>query len=661
MRANNIDTPLRPAFEAVAGIAWLATAAGLIWYSFHGAAHHTTATLSALVALAIGTYRVVQAVLIWERKISLLTPGLGYVNPAGLKRIVKQFPDAMWLGKGFDWEQRHAQLAFEVRKLPKIDIKPPAWYAALRGVQENKKAMGSPWIHGIDPDEQDILVPLNHLEGHTLILGTTGSGKTRALETIIVSMVYRGEVVVIIDPKGDRDLRETAQRACILAGRPHAFQHFHPAFPERCVRIDPLRNFSRTTEIASRIAALVPSETGNDAFVAFSWRAINVICSALSVITTRPTLKLLRRHIEAGPDGLLHAVLTAYFDQVADKWQTRLAPYRAEAKRNTRRPSNTASDDLIAMVAFYKAELAATHPNDSVGGIISMFEHSREHASKMLASLQPVLEMLTAGTLGDLLSPDYNDLQDPRPIIDSARAINEGLVLYVGTDSLSDKTVGSAIGSILLADLCAVAGARYNFNVKNTVVNLIVDEAAECIGDPTIALLNKGRGAGFRLLLAAQTYPDFIARTGSEPKARQILGNINNLIALRTKDGTTMEYICETMGSTSIMTTQHTLATQAVSGERDPTNFTASYGERLVENDEAELFSPELLGQLPNFHYVACVSGGRVIKGRFPILKSDIKPTLEDLPWVVASTPPATPVGYSHQRPHTVSASAPAP
>lgn len=651
-----IDTPLRPAFESLAAIGWLATATGLLWYAYHGAAHHTTATLSALVALSIGTYRLVQTITIWERKLNLLTPGLGFVDPAGLKRLVKQYPEGMWLGKGFDWEQRHAQMAFEVRKLPSISTKPPNWYAYLRGVTEDKKALGSPWIHGIDPDEKDIVVPLKHLEGHTLILGTTGSGKTRALETMIVSMVYRGEVVVIIDPKGDRDLRETAQRACILAGRPHAFQHFHPAFPERSVRIDPLRNFSRTTEIASRVAALVPSETGSDAFVAFSWRAINVICSALQIITTRPTLKILRRHIEAGPDGLLHAVLTAYFDQTVKGWQGRLAPYKAEAKRANRRPSASTSDDLIAMVAFYKAEVSQTDPNDSVGGLISMFEHSREHASKMLASLQPVLEMLTAGSLGDLLSPDYNDLQDPRPIVDSARAINEGLVLYVGTDSLSDKTVGSAIGAILLADLCAVAGARYNFNIKNTVVNLIVDEAAECIGDPTIALLNKGRGAGFRLLLAAQTYPDFIARTGSEPKARQILGNINNLIALRTKDGTTMEYIVETMGSTSIMTTQQTVATQAVSGKRDPTNFTASYGERLVENDEAELFAPELLGQLPNFHYVACVSGGRVVKGRFPILKSDIKPTLEELPWVVAKTPPATPAGYEIQRPESVAA-----
>ena len=33
---------------------------------------------------------------------------------------------------------------------------------------------------------------------------------------------------------------------------------------------------------------------------------------------------------------------------------------------------------------------------------------------------------------------------------------------------------------------------------------------------------------------------------------------------------------------------------------------------------ETDLFPQHLLGQLPNFHYVASISGGRIIKGRLP-------------------------------------------
>jgi conjugal transfer pilus assembly protein TraD len=50
-----------------------------------------------------------------------------------------------------------------------------------------------------------------------------------------------------------------------------------------------------------------------------------------------------------------------------------------------------------------------------------------------------------------------------------------------------------------------------------------------------------------------------------------------------------------------------------------PLRYTGSVGERLGE-EEGELFPPALLGQLPNFHYLAILAGGRVVKGRLPIL-----------------------------------------
>lgn len=34
----------------------------------------------------------------------------------------------------------------------------------------------------------------------------------------------------------------------------------------------------------------------------------------------------------------------------------------------------------------------------------------------------------------------------------------------------------------------------------------------------------------------------------------------------------------------------------------------------------------DVLGKLPNLQYFASVSGGRIIKGRFPILDPDAKP-----------------------------------
>ncbi|MCV5216354.1 conjugal transfer protein, partial [Escherichia coli] len=85
-----------------------------------------------------------------------------------------------------------------------------------------------------------------------------------------------------------------------------------------------------------------------------------------------------------------------------------------------------------------------------------------------------------------LLSPDSSDLSDERQITDSAKIINNAQVAYLGLDSLTDNMVGSAMGSIFLSDLTAVAGDRYNYGVNNRPVNIFVDEAAEVINDPFI-------------------------------------------------------------------------------------------------------------------------------------------------------------------------------
>jgi conjugal transfer pilus assembly protein TraD len=134
------------------------------------------------------------------------------------------------------------------------------------------------------------------------------------------------------------------------------------------------------------------------------------------------------------------------------------------------------------------------------------------------------------------------------------RSFEAGEVLYVGLDSLSDTMVGSAIGSILIADLAAVAGDRYNHQGRPSPVNVFIDEAAEVVNDPFTQLLNKGRGAGLRLTVATQTFTDFAARTGSEAKARQVLGNINNLIALRVLDAQTQEYVAESLPKARVVT-----------------------------------------------------------------------------------------------------------
>lgn len=433
---------------------------------------------------------------------------------------------------------------------------------------------------------------------------------TRLYDLLITQAILRGECVIIIDPKGDHGLAENARKACEYMGQPDRYVYFHPAHPDKSACIDPLKNWNRKTELASRVSALIPSEGGGDPFQAFGWKVLNDIVNGLILTGERPNLLRLRRYVESSPESLVEKALERHFDINVEDWRTRCAPYMKRFK----------DQRVMAYINFYRDFVIHDFPMPELEGLISTFEHNRDHFQKMIASLIPILSMLTSAPLKDLLSPEFEPGHD-RVVTDMARIIRDKKVAYIGLDSLADGTVGSAIGSILLADLTAVAGDRYNYGLSEIVpVNLFIDEAAEVINDPTIQLMNKAGGAQFRVNIATQTFADFASRLGDENKARQVLGNANNKIALRVLDKETQEYIAEGWPKIKVKTMGvrygHNVNTQIHD------EYSASYQEQITET-EADLFPAAMLGELPPLHYIAKFSGGRTVKGRIPILLTD--------------------------------------
>ena len=131
------------------------------------------------------------------------------------------------------------------------------------------------------------------------------------------------------------------------------------------------------------------------------------------------------------------------------------------------------------MVSYYNNKLKNDDPSSVVESLISMAEHDREHFSKMISSLLPVLSKLTSGELERLLSPRSEEDVADDVMRDMAEIISNKSVLYVGLDTLTNQEVGSAVGSLILADLTAVAGARAKYpDQERESVNVFVDEAA---------------------------------------------------------------------------------------------------------------------------------------------------------------------------------------
>ena len=547
-----------------------------------------------------------QATKLWKKKKLLAGRGLEFINQEQLLKKVAKEEGKEWIGTGFEWTQRHAQMAFELLKRDRQSLLPP----------RDLETMGSTWIHGLEAKTEEIFQTIAHLGLHRLITGTTGSGKTRLFDLLITQTAVRlhdgkHSAIIILDPKGDMEMAENARRACELAGTPERFAYFHPAFPEKSVRINPLRNFNRTTELATRIAALIGAESGNDPFQAYGQMALNNLAAGIVMINETPTLVSLRRYLETGPAGLVIKAVTAYCDKHIENWQDDAKHYTKRAKGNEQHAE--------ALLGYYREIVQEIKPSTELEGLLGMFEHDRLHFSKMVASLMPVMNMLTSKPLGSLLSPDPDDLDDERPILDLSTIIDKGMVLYCGLDSLSDNLTATCLGALLVSDMASCAGDRYNYGIDKRPVALFCDEVAEMLVDQLIMMLNKSRGAGFSLTLATQTLADLEAKLGSEAKAKQVLGNINHLISLRCTDPDTQEYIVKNLPKTRLAYVMRTQGTNTEGG--NPFNHTGNVGERLME-EEGDLFPPQLLGELPNLEYVAKLSGGRLVKGAIPILKA---------------------------------------
>ena len=662
----------RSNYEMRQSLAWFG---GFAWYMLWGDMYGANgATFGcALCCALMGLWKFKPALRRFHMTLRLAGTPIPFIDFEELKTILNDpvHKKDMWLGRGFAWGQTHTQRVTDLLKRDWYKtyrdalgafyvlsfLKKHFWLVLFRPlrarhvyIEQQKRVaeiQGQTWIHGVGDKEDDLYQPVDHSAGHTLIIGTTGSGKTRCFDLLISQAVLRNETVFIIDPKGDRDLRDKAKRACEMLGRGDKFLFFHPAHPGQSIRINLLANWTRPSEIADRIAALIPSASDSDPFKAFGFGALNAICSGLCSVYNRPTLKNLKHYLSGTGSGaaatLVIDALNGYLRETyPDKIQELELFIRSQKKHDS-------ESIATAFIDYYQAN---PKHNADMDDLISMFTHNREHFGKMITSLLPILSMLTSGILGDMLSPpDLVEEQQRNTWRDTDELIGGNHVVYVGLDSLSDPMVGSAIGALFLSDLACVAGARYNFGgteprmddrsafVKawasipilgllapklkkrelNTV-NIFVDEAAEVVNTPFLQILNKGRGAGLKLFVATQTVSDFVARMGSADKATQLLGNLNNKICLRCIDSKTQKFFTDSLPKTTVMSIQRSQGLSTTAFEPVPRG--GSISERLSETEVA-LVSPELLGMLPNLEFFASISGGHVFKGRYPLILTD--------------------------------------
>src|SRR5210317_423614 len=167
------ENPLRTNYEARASAVWAAS--GVAAIGVNAVSNMPAAPMLAMCAIAGGMAlaRLPGAIRLHTLQKNFKGRELSFMTLDDLIKQIKERPDQVWYGHGFIWETRHAQRAFEILKRD---------WAQIDSSQQTKsqtKSMGQNWIHGIEPKETKIFQNEDHSGLHELVLGTTGSGKTR--------------------------------------------------------------------------------------------------------------------------------------------------------------------------------------------------------------------------------------------------------------------------------------------------------------------------------------------------------------------------------------------------------------------------------------------------------------------------------------------------
>lgn len=591
-----------------------------------------------------------------------------------------------YLGEGFEWTQQHTQRKVDAST---VDAKPfvrpnesevarRKWghayslrsIAAPQRLTPVARAMdamvnsshwlnpfraypdlgGSPILHGVGSlEERPITMRQANRTGHMIVMGTTRVGKTRLLEMLATQDIHAGHVTIVVDPKGDAELMLRLYAEAQRAGRAEHFYLFHLGYPEISARYNGIGNFSRITEVAGRATNALPSSGNSAAFKEFSWRFTNIVAQAQVALGRVPTYESLLADV-TGIDPLFMDYANMVFRQKSAEghfvdYQSKLQEFErliAQKKAPVPRSMSDRSPELIAMHLLIKESRIV---DKVLTGLAAAVSYERSFYEKIIASLGPFLEKLTSGAVGKLISPDYFDPKDKRPIFDWMSVMRQGGIVYAGLDALSDAVVSSAVGNSMLADLVSVGGKLYKTGLDPhhpdgkiilPTVCCHFDEVNEIAGPEFVPMVNKLGGSGFRITAYTQSMFDIEAKVGDKAKAGQILDNFNHLVMLRVRSVTTANLLAEQVPQVNVVHLTPMSGVTDTAAQGTGVDFT-SRNDDIITSTKVPMIEVADILELPQGQAFALLEGNRRFKIRIPLADTTNDPFVPESLKKVAS------------------------
>jgi hypothetical protein len=299
---------------------------------------------------------------------------------------------------------------------------------------------------GHDRDGRAVTIPLGGVSGgtHTLVVGATRSGKTVTMTWMVSHAIERGMGAIVIDPKGDRDLRRELQCAAAAHGR-----QFVEWAPRGHTVYNPYARGSET-EIADKV--LAGERFTEPHYLRQAQRYLGHEVRVLRKAGIEVSLKALVEHLDTSRLELLARSLPesqaqeahAYLDSLTTRQQSDLAGVR----------------DRLAIMA--ESDIGPwLDPQTQDASRLDLLRAAKTRTVvyfNLQADQRPLLaQMLGAAIVGDLqatvaglqgrptptlvMIDEFSAIAPERVVGLFARASGAGVSLVLGTQELADMRV----------------------------------------------------------------------------------------------------------------------------------------------------------------------------------------------------------------------------
>lgn len=183
----------------------------------------------------------------------------------------KNITNKLFIGYGYEFLPKHA------RRLAKLQE---------QGLKQLPHGKGSAQIHNLERRHKPLFMSLQNIKDHAIVFGTTGAGKTRFFDLLITQAIERNDSVIIIDPKGDHDLKRRARRICACTHRDGAFHVLDVKDPNLTTSAFNLFGSSTSaSDIADKLTSLMKQSTfDTDSFASYGQEAVSCAVTALDCL-----------------------------------------------------------------------------------------------------------------------------------------------------------------------------------------------------------------------------------------------------------------------------------------------------------------------------------------------------------------------------------------